>query len=157
MVSASTTADSECEPIAPGNADLSIPPNDTATPDLGRVPLHRRGTSQTYERLEDLLREAGYKETLPEGEFEDGTCHEDDSPSAQRVKGGVRDGVGAVVGFLAGLLPSSSAQSIASVATTRPGSSERKSTMDESPIARTHTPVLSSRTQRPLHGSTPMS
>ncbi|KAJ7217491.1 hypothetical protein B0H12DRAFT_975148, partial [Mycena haematopus] len=30
---------------------------------VGRVPLHRRGTSKTYERLEDLLREAGYKET----------------------------------------------------------------------------------------------
>ena len=135
----------------------------TRYPDLGRVPLHRRGTSQTYERLEDLLREAGYKETrvfTPEGEHEDGTYHEDDSPSAQRAKGGVRDGVGAVVGFLAGLLPSSSAQSIASVATTRPGSSERKRSMDdasESPIARTHTPALSSRTQRPLHSSTPIS
>ena len=30
---------------------------------LGRVPLHRRGTSKTYERLEDLLKEAGFKET----------------------------------------------------------------------------------------------
>lgn len=29
----------------------------------GHVPLHRRGTSKTYECLEDLLREAGYKET----------------------------------------------------------------------------------------------
>ena len=136
----------------------------TRYPDLGRVPLHRRGTSQTYERLEDLLREAGYKETrvfTPEGEHEDGTYHEDDSPTTQRSKSGVRDGVGAVVGFLAGLLPSSSTQSIASVATTRPES--RKSSMDDatdSPIARTHTPALSSRTQRPLHfasGSTPMS
>lgn len=137
----------------------------TRYPDLGRVPLHRRGTSQTYERLEDLLREAGYKETrvfTPEGEHEDGTYHEDDSPTAQRSKGGVRDGVGAVVGFLAGLLPSSSTQSIASAATTRPGSSERKSSMDdatESPVARTHTPALSSRTQRPhlFSDSTPMS
>ncbi len=34
-------------------------------------PLHRRGKSKTYERLEDLLREAGYKETrvfTPEAE-----------------------------------------------------------------------------------------
>ncbi|KAI0037141.1 hypothetical protein K488DRAFT_81366 [Vararia minispora EC-137] len=31
--------------------------------DSTRVPLHRRGKSRTYERLEDLLREAGYKET----------------------------------------------------------------------------------------------
>lgn len=36
-----------------------------------RVPLHRRGTSQTLECFEDLLREAGYKETrvfTPESE-----------------------------------------------------------------------------------------
>lgn len=35
------------------------------------VPLHRRGKSKTFERLEDLLREAGYKETrvfTPEAE-----------------------------------------------------------------------------------------
>ncbi|KAF8340901.1 hypothetical protein F5887DRAFT_888454, partial [Amanita rubescens] len=135
----------------------------TRYPDLGRVPLHRRGTSQTYERLEDLLREAGYKETrvfTPEGEHEDGTYHEDDSPLAHRSKGGVREGVDAVVGFLAGLLPSSTTQSIKSAATTRPGNSERKNSMEdptESPVSRTHTPALSSATQRPLHGSTPMS
>lgn len=29
----------------------------------GRVPLHRRGTSNTYEAMEDLLRDHGYKET----------------------------------------------------------------------------------------------
>ncbi len=135
----------------------------TRYPDLGRVPLHRRGTSQTYERLEDLLREAGYKETsvfTPEGEHEDGTYHEDDSPSAHRSKGGVREGVDAVVGFLAGLLPSSTTQSIKSAATTRPGSSERKNFMEdptESPVSRTHTPALSSATQRPLRDSTPVS
>ena len=135
----------------------------TRYPDLGRVPLHRRGTSQTYERLEDLLREAGYKETrvfTPEGEHEDGTYHEDDSPAARRSKGGVREGVDAVVGFLAGLLPSSTTQNIKPATTTRPGSSERKNSMDDptdSPVSRTHTPALSSATQRPLHGSTPMS
>ena len=31
--------------------------------DLGRIPLHRRETSKTYEWLQDLLKEAGYKET----------------------------------------------------------------------------------------------
>ncbi|KAI8986895.1 hypothetical protein BD414DRAFT_487400 [Trametes punicea] len=37
----------------------------------GRVPLHRRGTSKTYEAMEDLLRDHGYKETrvfTPEAE-----------------------------------------------------------------------------------------
>ncbi|KAK2463822.1 hypothetical protein APHAL10511_004127 [Amanita phalloides] len=132
----------------------------TRYPDLGRVPLHRRGTSQTYERLEDLLREAGYKETrvfTPEGEHEDGTYHEDDLPSARRSKGGVREGVDAVVGFLSGLLPSSTAQSIRSVATTRPGSSERVDDATESPTSQTYTPALSpalsAKTQKQLHAS----
>ncbi|EIW77092.1 hypothetical protein CONPUDRAFT_168110 [Coniophora puteana RWD-64-598 SS2] len=65
---------------------------------LGRVPLHRRGTSQTYERLEDLLREAGYKETrvfTPEGEHD-----KDEGGSTRSRVGSVR----AVVGFLAGLV-----------------------------------------------------
>ncbi|KAF8621321.1 hypothetical protein AX15_007859 [Amanita polypyramis BW_CC] len=124
-------------------------------PGLGRVPLHRRGTSQTYERLEDLLREAGYKETrifTPEGEHEEGTYHEDDSPSARRLQGGVREGVGAVVGFLTGLLPSSTTQSIGSVATT--SDSERQNLPDgtvESSMSRSNTPVLSIRTQRQMH------
>ena len=30
----SATADSECEPITPGNADLSIPPNDSVAKDV---------------------------------------------------------------------------------------------------------------------------
>ncbi|KAF8660758.1 hypothetical protein AX16_001552 [Volvariella volvacea WC 439] len=75
-------------------------------PDLGRVPLHRRGTSKTYERLEDLLREAGYKETrvfTPEGERGDG-----ENKEKKEGKGSARGGMGAVVGFLAGLMHSSS-------------------------------------------------
>ncbi|EKM56942.1 uncharacterized protein PHACADRAFT_254348 [Phanerochaete carnosa HHB-10118-sp] len=63
--------------------------------DPGRVFLHKRGTSRKYEALEDLLREAGYKETRifsPEQEREEG-----------RRDG--RRGVGAVVGFLTGLMP----------------------------------------------------
>lgn len=71
-------------------------------PDLGRVPLHRRGTSQTYERLEDLLREAGYKETrvfTPEAErIEHGERNRrDGSPQRSSLRG--------VVGFFAGLMP----------------------------------------------------
>ncbi|TFY65873.1 hypothetical protein EVG20_g5206, partial [Dentipellis fragilis] len=67
--------------------------------DPSRVPLHRRGTSKTYERLEDLLREAGYKETrvfTPEAERVEA--------AAQAQERGSMRGVGAVVGFLAGLV-----------------------------------------------------
>ncbi|KIK94538.1 hypothetical protein PAXRUDRAFT_827896 [Paxillus rubicundulus Ve08.2h10] len=69
---------------------------------LSRVPLHRRGTSKTYERLEDLLREAGYKETrvfTPENERTSAAEKQENYAA-----GGVRGGVGAVVGFLAGLV-----------------------------------------------------
>lgn len=80
----------------------STPPRGrTRYPDtLARVPLHRRGTSKTYERLEDLLREAGYKETrvfTPESERH--TDHATDKHTSS-----VRGGVGTVVGFLAGLV-----------------------------------------------------
>ncbi|KAG0700579.1 hypothetical protein DFH29DRAFT_615236 [Suillus ampliporus] len=63
---------------------------------LARIPLHRRGTSKTYERLEDLLREAGYKETrvfTPESERR-----------AAKNTSSMRGGIGAVAGFLAGLV-----------------------------------------------------
>ncbi|KIJ63159.1 hypothetical protein HYDPIDRAFT_113756 [Hydnomerulius pinastri MD-312] len=71
---------------------------------LGRVPLHRRGTSKTYERLEDLLREAGYKETrvfTPETERITGSAAE---KQENRASASVRGGVGAVVGFFTGLV-----------------------------------------------------
>ncbi|KAH7926271.1 hypothetical protein BV22DRAFT_1087463 [Leucogyrophana mollusca] len=71
----------------------------------GRVPLHRRGTSKTYERLEDLLREAGYKETrvfTPEAERAE--SEQEERRLRARASGSVRGGVGAVVGFLAGLV-----------------------------------------------------
>ncbi|KAJ3561673.1 hypothetical protein NP233_g10049 [Leucocoprinus birnbaumii] len=77
-------------------------------PDLGRVPLHRRGTSQTYERLEDLLREAGYKETrifTPESDKAGigGRGRDEDEDADEDPK--KRLGVGAaVVGFLTGLV-----------------------------------------------------
>lgn len=77
----------------------------TRYPELGRVPLHRRGTSKTYERLEDLLREAGYKETrvfTPEGEH---TNHGKEEGNAAERRASMKEGVGAVVGFLANLMP----------------------------------------------------
>ncbi|OAX38372.1 hypothetical protein K503DRAFT_770570 [Rhizopogon vinicolor AM-OR11-026] len=86
-----------------GNASLpSTPPRGRSRypSELARVPLHRRGTSDTYERLEDLLREAGYKETrvfTPEPERLTNLASD---KNANRMRGGV----GAVVGFLAGLV-----------------------------------------------------
>lgn len=71
---------------------------------LGRVPLHRRGTSKTYERLEDLLREAGYRETrvfTPEAEQ---STRNSLGKQEGRLNGSIRGGVGAVVGFLTGLV-----------------------------------------------------
>ncbi|KAH9896949.1 hypothetical protein C8Q73DRAFT_744805 [Cubamyces lactineus] len=46
-------------------------PSNLSKGEPGRVPLHRRGTSKTYETMEDLLRDHGYKETrvfTPEAE-----------------------------------------------------------------------------------------
>ncbi|KAI6134783.1 hypothetical protein EV401DRAFT_1904822 [Pisolithus croceorrhizus] len=71
---------------------------------LGRVPLHRRGTSKTYERLEDLLREAGYRETrvfTPEAER---SARNSSGKQESRLNSSIRGGVGAVVGFLTGLV-----------------------------------------------------
>ncbi|KAF7323815.1 hypothetical protein MKEN_00602800 [Mycena kentingensis (nom. inval.)] len=92
----STSASSSTELATPPAA--SRPRTRKQYPEsIGRVPLHRRGTSKTYERLEDLLREAGYKETrifTPEADRK----REDDGPT-----------VGAqVVGFLSSLVPSRS-------------------------------------------------
>lgn len=70
-----------------------------------RVPLHRRGTSKTYERLEDLLKEAGYKETrvfTPETERHREL--EQDHGDGRQTDGKLRNGVETVVGFLAGLV-----------------------------------------------------
>ncbi|CAA7257302.1 unnamed protein product [Cyclocybe aegerita] len=94
--SASNSSNSPPEPTTPP------PPRRSRYPDLGRVPLHRRGTSKTYERLEDLLKEAGYKETrifTPETERAEGNEGSGDKRNS------VVEGVGAVVGFLTGLMP----------------------------------------------------
>lgn len=82
--------------------------------DLGRrVPLHRRGKSRTYECLEDLLQEAGYKETrifTPEtdrlvdrrmDDSVDDQENEEGKASTAGTLNGVKAGVvGALVGYL---------------------------------------------------------
>ncbi|KAF7969968.1 hypothetical protein HWV62_25446 [Athelia sp. TMB] len=95
--------------------DLYSPPSRPSTPQRGRldprypsslgpgrVPLHRRGTSKTYERMEDLLREAGYKETrvfTPETERAEAEAEERRERNAR-----LKSGVDAVVGFITGLV-----------------------------------------------------
>ncbi|KAH6909434.1 hypothetical protein BKA70DRAFT_1561678 [Coprinopsis sp. MPI-PUGE-AT-0042] len=67
--STSNSSSSPVGPVTPPNRNDRV--RSRYYGDLGRVPLHRRGTSKTYERLEDLLKEAGYKETrvfTPEAE-----------------------------------------------------------------------------------------
>ncbi|KAF5362662.1 hypothetical protein D9758_009579 [Tetrapyrgos nigripes] len=100
------------------NSSTSPPPPSTPPPryhsrprypnDLGRVPLHRRGTSQRYEPFEDLLREAGYKETrvfTPESERTAGSSHDDAALSEAKDQRSSGRAVGAVVDFLSGLIP----------------------------------------------------
>ncbi|KAF5390049.1 hypothetical protein D9757_003799 [Collybiopsis confluens] len=80
-------------------------PNNLA---LGRTPLHRRGTSQTYEPFEDLLREAGYKETrifTPEIERTVPTDNQSNGSDGKSKVAGV-------VGFLSGLIPGSRSSSL---------------------------------------------
>ncbi|KAK7451091.1 hypothetical protein VKT23_012767 [Stygiomarasmius scandens] len=100
--SASNSSNSPPQPTTPPKYPKSRSryPND-----LGRVPLHRRGTSQRYEPFEDLLREAGYKETrifTPESERKSDVSNAGEA--GNDAKNSVR-AVGAVVGFLTGLMP----------------------------------------------------
>ena len=82
----------------------------------GRIPLHRRGTSNTYERLEDLLREAGYKDTrvfTPETERAEIEAEERKARERERAKeGSARGGMGVVVGYLTGLVSRTSSSQI---------------------------------------------
>ena len=101
--SLSSSADTQPTPHTPPRG-RSRYPSSLANDGL-RVPLHRRGTSKTYERLEDLLKEAGYKETrifTPETERrrERERVHEE----ARQNDGKLKNGVDAVVGLLAGLV-----------------------------------------------------
>lgn len=99
----SSAADTPPPPHTPPRGRSRYP--SSLTHDGPRVPLHRRGTSKTYERLEDLLKEAGYKETrvfTPETERHKG--HERTPEEARQRDGKLKNGVDSVVGLLAGLV-----------------------------------------------------
>lgn len=100
--SSSSTANPQLFPHTPPRGRSRYPASLAQGP---RVPLHRRGTSKTYERLEDLLQEAGYKETrifTPETER---LCeYERGQGERRQMNGRVRSGMDTVVGFLAGLV-----------------------------------------------------
>lgn len=95
----------------PQSQSISTPPSPTRgrmqpryptslSREQGRVPLHKRGKSRTYEAMEDLLREAGYKETrifTPETERTESRAAEWSGRTASRVE--------QVVDFLAGWMP----------------------------------------------------
>ncbi|KAH8083336.1 hypothetical protein BXZ70DRAFT_958477 [Cristinia sonorae] len=112
----SETHDTEITPVivAPSTPQrgrtVSRYPSHLSVGDPGRVPLHRRGTSKTYERLEDLLREAGYKETrifTPEADRTEERAKQD----AKSVRSFTsRSGVGAVMDFISGWIPGANRQ-----------------------------------------------
>ncbi|KAE9407763.1 hypothetical protein BT96DRAFT_914431 [Gymnopus androsaceus JB14] len=105
--STSSTSRSPPQPqpsTPPSRYSRSRYPADLARTRDGRLPLHRRGTSQKYEPFEDLLREAGYKETrifTPETER---VASEENSSGRSKVNG--------VVDFLSGFIPGSRSSSM---------------------------------------------
>ncbi|KAF5318649.1 hypothetical protein D9619_010932 [Psilocybe cf. subviscida] len=104
--------------------------------DLGRVPLHRRGTSNTYERLEDLLKEAGYKETrifTPETERLEANGGPDGDAKERKPSG-----MDTVVGFFAGFIPGSTANK----------ASEHPASTSTEPYSPPHSPLAHKRPQR---------
>ncbi|PPR04781.1 hypothetical protein CVT24_007097 [Panaeolus cyanescens] len=108
---ASTSSCSPPEPVTPPRQSRSK----TRYGDIGRVPLHRRGKSKTYERLEDLLKEAGYKETrvfTPEAERMSKGCEAGEEDGSKDLRLTMKEGVGAVVGFLAGLMPNAAGNKV---------------------------------------------
>ncbi|TFK28505.1 hypothetical protein FA15DRAFT_700955 [Coprinopsis marcescibilis] len=105
------TSPSQTTSAASASNSSSSPPGPSTPParprnrygDIGRVPLHRRGTSKTYERLEDLLKEAGYKETrvfTPEMERLEAAAGNDRKGDDNRLSS-----MTAVVDFLTNLFP----------------------------------------------------
>ena len=148
--SVSNSSSSPPEPTTPPRTSHSR----TRYPDLGRVPLHRRGNSKTYECLEDLLKEAGYKETrvfTPETErSKSGDDHGDDGEN-QENRLSVRDGMEAVVGFFTGLLPGAMSSRTSLVQPPEPGRNGPVTLQDDppspSPVHR-HAP-RSNHSQRP--------
>jgi hypothetical protein len=111
----------------------------------GHVPLHRRGTSRTYERLEDLLAEAGYKDTrifTPDAErVRAGAKAEGESPPASpspaphALPAVTKGPVDTVVGFLTGLIPNR-------VPSPSPDGHDRRNYV--SPVRRTQLPSITS-------------
>ncbi|KAI0088837.1 hypothetical protein BDY19DRAFT_906337 [Irpex rosettiformis] len=83
-------------PPSPTRGRMTLRYPSTLSRDPKRVPLHKRGKSRTYETMEDLLREAGYKETRI---F---------TPETERAEG-AGEGLGRtasrVVEYLTGLVP----------------------------------------------------
>ncbi|KAI0694212.1 hypothetical protein BC835DRAFT_1350523 [Cytidiella melzeri] len=86
-------------PPSPTRGRMSLRYPSALSRDPARVPLHKRGKSKTYEAMEDLLREAGYKETRI---F---TPETDRTERGADGAGRAASRVGAVVGYLAGLVP----------------------------------------------------
>jgi hypothetical protein len=136
----------------PSIAINSAPPSPPSTPprrdrkypqhlghrDPGRVPLHRRETADKYEHLEDLLREAGYKETrifTPEADKSAVDADEGNKSSGETDANSKRGGVGSVVGFLAGLIPGATKQDISESDVTGVYANPVNSPQSESPLA----------------------
>ena len=120
-------------------------PSSLSVGDPDRVPLHRRGTSKTYERLEDLLREAGYKETrvfTPETERAEARAEERKKHEAYQEGNGVglgRSGVGAVMNFLAGWMPGANKQEEDHLSDSESGADDSQTwrrSLPPSPLAR---------------------
>ena len=97
------------------NRSRNAYPSELSRTDEHRVPLHRRGTSRQYERLEDLLREAGFKETrvfTPENERREAAKADARGRLKQQLDGSTpvgsqgRKGTGGMFGFLASFVPS---------------------------------------------------
>ncbi|PAV20399.1 hypothetical protein PNOK_0302600 [Pyrrhoderma noxium] len=88
----------------------NVYPSHLGVRDGPRVPLHRRGTSRTYECLEDLLREAGFKETrvfTPETERQEAQEGERKGHTNSEEAGGEKEGKSTatgLVGFLTGFI-----------------------------------------------------
>lgn len=139
-----TSTSLELQPSTPprGRASSRYPVS-LARGEPGRVPLHRRGTSKTYERLEDLLREAGYKETrvfTPEAERRE-------AQEAAR-KGSMRGGMDTVVGYIASWMPGAGKGASPSTPTARPQAPVRQV---HEPMARRSLPASPLAHKRDLH------
>lgn len=149
-----STAGSGTNEPSPSTPPRGRIPSRYLTPSRGqpaRVPLHRRGTSRTYERLEDLLKEAGYKETKIYSPEVDRT---ESSTEEGRGRSGVRSGMDAVVEFISGWIPgSSTSNSLPPEDTVQP----RERSTSPSPLPSSRIPshqVMHGRSLRPRSSAT---